>query len=185
MQSRICQHSSSRASPSTPTPRNAARGAFYQPTVAFPLHPASISEDAASLLPSSCAAPWCDSLHSTHAGEAPRTALRARALAGASSLRTTTAQQRIHDGSADQLLALLQTIGELHIALEQERGGASLDMPEEQVVEADRRTASSACCASRRTVECADPAHDRHGRQQTFMFSVGKGILRTSPCFPC
>ncbi|MGO3648658.1 RNB domain-containing ribonuclease [Agrococcus casei] len=150
----------------------------------IPLHPASISEDAASLLPEQLrsALVWQFTLNAR--GEVTETALTRASIRSREQLTYETAQQRIDDGSADESLALLQTIGELRIALEQERGGASLDMPEEQVVEADGRYS-----IERRVLLPAEQWNAQISLMTgmaaaDLMLSVGKGILRTMPAPP-
>ncbi|MFM9662764.1 RNB domain-containing ribonuclease, partial [Streptomyces scabiei] len=46
-------------------------------------------------------------------------------------------QRQIDDGTAEEPLALLRTVGQLRQALEADRGGISLDVPEQEITERD------------------------------------------------
>ncbi|NUU05285.1 RNB domain-containing ribonuclease [Leifsonia sp. C5G2] len=109
----------------------------YAPDGRVPLHPDVIGEDAASLLPDveRSAFVWDIRLgadgHTTGA-----TVSRAR-IRSRRQWDYAEAQAAIDDGSAPEELRLLREVGEARIAYERERGGASLNAPEEEVVVRD------------------------------------------------
>lgn len=105
---------------------------IYAPDARVPLHPPVLSEDAASLLADQerPAFVWRFAL-ADDGSVAETTLVRAR-VRSREQLSYDEAQRRIDAG--DDMLGLLREVGELRIALEQQRGGASLDMPEEEIV---------------------------------------------------
>ncbi|MFE2453226.1 RNB domain-containing ribonuclease [[Kitasatospora] papulosa] len=110
---------------------------LYFPDGRIPLHPPVLSEGAASLLPGETrpAALWridLDTEGRTVATELRRALVRSRAK-----LDYAGVQRRIDAGSAEEPLALLRTIGLLREQQETARGGISLDVPEQEIVERD------------------------------------------------
>lgn len=110
---------------------------LYFPDEKTPLHPPLLSEGAASLLPDVTrpAVLWTIDLDAdgrTGAVDVRRALVRSRAK-----LDYATAQRRIDAGTAEEPLALLKDIGEARERLEVERGGISLNVPEQEIVERD------------------------------------------------
>ncbi|MGW1210316.1 RNB domain-containing ribonuclease [Streptomyces sp. NPDC002499] len=110
---------------------------LYFPDEKVPLHPTVLSEGAASLLPDqTCpAALWTIDLDAdgcTVAVDVRRALVRSRAK-----LDYAGVQRQIDAGTAEKPLALLKVIGGLREALEVERGGISLNVPEQEIVERD------------------------------------------------
>jgi exoribonuclease R len=110
---------------------------LYFPDTRIPLHPAVLSEGAASLLPDQVrpAALWTIDLDAegrTTAAEVRRALVRSRAK-----LDYEGVQRTIDSGTAEEPLALLRVVGELRERLEVERGGISLRVPEQEIVERD------------------------------------------------
>lgn len=105
---------------------------MYAPDGRVPLHPPVVSEGAASLLEGQERGAYVWTMHLDAAGDVTKTTLARARVRSREQLTYETAQQRIDGG--DSMLALLRDVGELRIALEEARDGASLDMPEEQVV---------------------------------------------------
>ncbi|MGW7194941.1 RNB domain-containing ribonuclease [Streptomyces chryseus] len=108
---------------------------LYFPDGKIPLHPPRLSEGAASLLPGqTCPALlWrvdLDALGRTEAVDVRRALVRSRAR-----LDYSGVQQQIDAGTAQEPVALLRDIGRLREALERERGGISLNVPEQEIVE--------------------------------------------------
>jgi exoribonuclease R len=101
------------------------------------LHPPAIGDGAASLLPGQLrgAYVWDFDLDS-HARQRAVTVQRAR-VRSRQQLTYEQAQGAIDDGSASETLNLLKAVGQCRIALERERGGASLNAPEEEIVMRD------------------------------------------------
>ncbi|MFJ8078488.1 RNB domain-containing ribonuclease [Streptomyces sp. NPDC096176] len=109
----------------------------YFPDEKVPLHPPHLSEGAASLLPDQTAPAllWridLDAEGRTVAAHVRRALVRSRAR-----LDYDGAQRRIDSGSAEEPLALLKDIGTLREALEVERGGISLAVPEQEIAQRD------------------------------------------------
>jgi exoribonuclease R len=112
-----------------------ARGeTLYAPTLRTPLHPAVLSEGAASLLPGQVrpALLWEISLDAAGAMTAAKVT-RAR-VRSREKLTYEGVQASLDGGTASESLQLLKAVGELRQAQEVARGGVSLQAPEQQVV---------------------------------------------------
>ncbi|MGW0780782.1 RNB domain-containing ribonuclease [Streptomyces sp. NPDC002913] len=108
---------------------------LYFPDGRIPLHPALLSEGAASLLPGVTrpAALWridLDAEGRTVAVEVRRALVRSRAK-----LDYAGVQRQIDAGTAEEPLALLKVIGTLREQQEIARGGISLNVPEQEIVD--------------------------------------------------
>lgn len=108
---------------------------LYFPDEKVPLHPTSLSEGAASLLPGQdCPAVlWTIDLDGE--GRAVSTDVRRALVRSRAKLDYGGVQQAIDGGTAEEALALLGDIGRLREQLEAERGGISLNVPEQEIVE--------------------------------------------------
>ncbi|MEU6877312.1 RNB domain-containing ribonuclease [Streptomyces sp. NPDC046712] len=108
---------------------------LYFPDEKIPLHPPVLSENAASLLPDQIvpALLWRFDLDA----DGRQVAVDVRRARVRSRLRLdyAGAQQLIDSGKAEEPLALLKTVGTLREAQEAKRGGVSLDLPDQEVVE--------------------------------------------------
>ncbi len=103
----------------------------------IPLHPPVLSEGAASLLPDEVrpALLWTIKVDDTGEGldvQVERALVRSRAQ-----LSYEAVQAEIDAGRASELMGLLQEVGELRLAREAARGGVSLPLPEQELVEED------------------------------------------------
>jgi exoribonuclease R len=111
----------------------------YLPDRRAPLHPPALSEGAASLLPGEDrqALVWTIELD----GDATPTSVRIERAAVRSRARFTydEVQQQLDAGTAEEPFTLLAEIGRLREAAEAGRGGVSLPLPDQQVVEVDGR----------------------------------------------
>ncbi|MFB7013073.1 MULTISPECIES: RNB domain-containing ribonuclease [unclassified Streptomyces] len=110
---------------------------LYFPDGKVPLHPTSLSEGAASLLPGQTrpAALWqidLDAEGAVVATSVHRALVRSRAK-----LDYAGVQRQIDTGTAEEPVALLRDIGRLREEQEVARGGISLNMPEQEVVARD------------------------------------------------
>lgn len=110
---------------------------LYFPDEKVPLHPVLLSEGAASLLPDRArpAVLWTIDLDAdgrTVAVDVRRALVRSRAK-----LDYADVQKRIDDRTAEEPLALLKEVGQARERLEVERGGISLNVPEQEIVERD------------------------------------------------
>ena len=112
---------------------------IYLPDERAPLHPPALSEGAASLLPGEerQALVWTIELD----GEAAPMSVRIERARVRSRARFTyeEVQRAIDGGTADEPLLLLRDVGRLREAAEAARGGVSLPLPDQQVVEVDGR----------------------------------------------
>lgn len=100
-----------------------------------PLHPTVLSEGAASLLPDEVrpALLWTIKVDDTGEGtdvEVERALVRSRAK-----LSYEAVQADLDAGRADEMITLLKEVGELRLAREAARGGVSLPLPEQELVE--------------------------------------------------
>ncbi|MBO1900787.1 RNB domain-containing ribonuclease [Leucobacter weissii] len=109
----------------------------YLPDGAVPLHPRILSEGRASLLPGEDRTAYVWTIALDEAGEQTAVRLERAAIRSRAQLDYPRAQQAIEAGSAEGPLALLREIGELRVERERARGGASLNMPEEEIVRDD------------------------------------------------
>ena len=112
----------------------ATRGmTLYAPDGRTPLHPPVLSEGAASLLPGvdRPAAVWRIVLDER--GEITDVDVRRAQVRSAQRLTYDEVQTAVDDGTASEVLLLLREVGELRQARERERGGVSLNVPEQNV----------------------------------------------------
>ncbi|MEU3503939.1 RNB domain-containing ribonuclease, partial [Streptomyces hundungensis] len=157
---------------------------LYFPDGKTPLHPAVLSEGAASLLPDGVrpALLWCidlDADGATTATDVRRALVRSRAK-----LDYEGVQKQIDAGTAPDSLALLRDIGTLREQQEVARGGISLNVPEQEIVEHDHRYDL--------TYRAPLPADGWNAQISLLtgivgaelMLTYGTGILRTLPSAP-
>ncbi|MFF3657272.1 RNB domain-containing ribonuclease [Streptomyces olivochromogenes] len=157
---------------------------LYFPDEKVPLHPTRLSEGTASLLPDqTCPAVlWTIDLDAdgrTESVDVRRALVRSRAK-----LDYAHVQKSIDDGTAEEPLALLKEIGTLRERLEVERGGISLNVPEQEIVEKD---------GTYELVYRAPLPADAWNAQISLltgmaaadlMLAHGTGVLRTLPAAP-
>jgi exoribonuclease R len=110
---------------------------LYFPDEKVPLHPTRLSEGVASLLPDqTCPAVlWTIDLDAD--GRTQSTDVRRALVRSRAKLDYAHVQERIDAGTAEEAVALLKDIGVLRERLEVERGGISLNVPEQEIVEKD------------------------------------------------
>ncbi|MGP3771883.1 RNB domain-containing ribonuclease [Streptomyces sp. SDT5-1] len=157
---------------------------LYFPDEKVPLHPTVLSEGAASLLPDqTCPAVlWTIDLDAdgrVESTDVDRALVRSRAK-----LDYEGVQKAIDDGTAEEPLALLKDVGTLRERLEIERGGISLDVPEQEIVASDT--------AYELAYRAPLPADSWNAQislltgmaAADLMLVSGTGILRTLPAAP-
>ncbi|MGW6686673.1 RNB domain-containing ribonuclease [Streptomyces sp. NPDC054961] len=157
---------------------------LYFPDEKVPLHPAVLSEGAASLLPDQTrpALLWrldLDAEGRVESADVRRALVRSRAR-----LDYAGVQKAIDGGTAEEAVALLKEVGTLREALEVERGGISLNVPEQEIVE----HGGSYSLAYRAPL----PADGWNAQislmtgmaAAELMLAAGTGILRTLPTAP-
>ncbi|MDO5683017.1 MAG: RNB domain-containing ribonuclease [Propionibacteriaceae bacterium] len=111
-----------------------ARGqTFYAPHRRTPLHPPAISENAASLLPDETRPSllWrlpLDAHGNCAAPHVERAMVRSR-----EQLTYAEVQDQLDNGTASESLQLLREVGLLREQIERERGGVSLNIPEQEI----------------------------------------------------
>jgi exoribonuclease R len=147
----------------------------------IPLHPAILSEDRASLLPDvdRPALVWTFALDS--AGVVTDFRLERALIRSRAQLDYTTTQQTLDRGEEGPA-TLLPVIGALRLEQERHRGGASLNLPDEEVVRVDDGTYA---------IERRSPLPVEEWNAQlslmtgmaaaSLMLDAGVGILRTMP----
>lgn len=108
---------------------------FYAPDGRIPLHPEVISEAAGSLLPDQeCSAFVWDFRLDAAAVVVSVTVQRATVRSRAK-LSYRGVQADLDDGTAGPVLVLLKEVGIKRVEQERQRGGASLNMPEQEIVQ--------------------------------------------------
>jgi exoribonuclease R len=107
---------------------------LYGPDARTPLHPAVLSEAAASLLPDvdRPAAVWHVELDDR--GEIAGARVERALVRSTARLTYEEVQARLDAGDAGEMLELLREVGLLREERERERGGVSLNVPEQDVV---------------------------------------------------
>lgn len=110
---------------------------LYLPDGRSPLHPPALSEDAASLLPDVDRPAYVWDLRLDEAGEVTAAEVYRALVRSRARLDYGGVQADIDAGRATEALALLAEIGPKRMALEIARGGASLPMPEQEIVLGD------------------------------------------------
>jgi exoribonuclease R len=156
---------------------------MYLPDRRAPLHPAAISEGAASLLPDRDRPALLWTIDLDGEGRVVDAGLERAVVRSRRAATYEQAQAEVGPPSAggDGTLELLREVGRLRQALERERGGISLDLPTQEVVRAGRtyRFRSEPMLDAERwnaqisllTGHCA----------AEMMVIAGVGILRTLP----
>ena len=107
---------------------------LYAPHQRTPLHPPELSEDAASLLPDGVRPAVLWRLGLDARGELVSTGVERALVRSRAQLSYREVQEQLDAGTAPEALQLLRTVGQLREAVERERGGVSLRIPEQEVV---------------------------------------------------
>ncbi|MEN2743442.1 RNB domain-containing ribonuclease [Sinomonas halotolerans] len=102
-----------------------------------PLHPEQISDSAGSLLEDQVRGAFVWDFRLDAAGEVAAVGLVRATVRSRAKMAYAQAQEQIEAGTAVEPLLLLAEVGRLRIALERERGGASLNLPDQEIVTAD------------------------------------------------
>ncbi|UEJ83195.1 RNB domain-containing ribonuclease [Brachybacterium halotolerans subsp. kimchii] len=156
----------------------------YLPDRRIPLHPTTISEGAASLLPDQAAPAFVWDLRLDGSGTVTGTSLGRAVVRSREKLAYEAVQDGIDAGDGHPMMLLLQEIGALRTRKEAERGGASLNIPE-QDVEADGDRVHLAW----RSILPIEDANAQISLMTgmaaaDLMIRGGAGILRTMPPAP-
>lgn len=97
------------------------------------LHPTSLSQGAASLLPDQVRPAFCWTLTLDRHGELTDARVERARVRSRAKLDYESVQKQLDDGTADEVLQLLREVGKLRVAEEIDRGGVNLPMPEQVV----------------------------------------------------
>jgi exoribonuclease R len=106
-----------------------------------PLHPPELSEDAASLLADGDRPALLWTIEVDDAGEGTDVRLERAMVRSRAKLSYDGVQADLDAGRADPVFGLLREVGELRLAREQQRGGVSLPLPDQEVSCQDGRWA--------------------------------------------
>ncbi|MFF1740037.1 RNB domain-containing ribonuclease [Streptomyces mirabilis] len=157
---------------------------LYFPDEKVPLHPTRLSEGTASLLPDqTCPAVlWTIDLDAD--GRTERVDVRRALVRSRAKLDYAHVQKWIDEGTAEEPLALLKEIGTRRERLEVERGGISLNVPEQEIIEKDgtyelayRAPLPADAWNAQISLLTGMAAAD-------LMLAYGTGVLRTLPAAP-
>ncbi|WP_399924787.1 RNB domain-containing ribonuclease [Streptomyces kanamyceticus] len=166
---------------------------LYFPYEKVPLHPTALSEGAASLLPGQVCPAVLWTIDLDEDGRAEHTDVRRALVRSRAKLDYEGVQRAIDDGTAEEPVALLRDVGTLRERLEADRGGISLNVPEQEIVERDN---TDDTYDSYNTYELAYraplPADGWNAQislltgmaAAQLMIDSGTGILRTLPTAP-
>ena len=110
---------------------------LYAPDGRIPLHPTVISEGAASLLENQLRGAYVWTFELDAAANVTTVALERARIRSRRQFSYTEVQAQLDSGTADSSLQLLKEVGLKRIELEKQRGGASLNRPDEEVVFAE------------------------------------------------
>ena len=112
----------------------------YAPDTRIPLHPPVLSEGAASLLPGQVRPAYVWDITLGPDGAVREGTVYRAMVRSVERLTYTEVQEQVDSGSAAGTVALLAHVGALRIERELARGGASLPMPEQEVLAHDDGT---------------------------------------------
>ncbi len=107
---------------------------LYLPDGTVPLHPTILSEDRASLLPRVDRTAYVWTVELDAAGGAAGARVERAVIRSRARLDYPAAQRDVDAGSAEGPLALLPEVGRVRLEQERLRGGASLNLPDEEIV---------------------------------------------------
>ncbi|MFJ6137925.1 RNB domain-containing ribonuclease [Kitasatospora sp. NPDC092286] len=157
---------------------------LYFPDHPVPLHPARLSEDAASLLPGETRPALLWQLDLDADGALVLADLRRALVRSRRRLDYAGVQRALDAGGADEQLALLATVGRLREERERARGGISLPVPEQEIEETPRGYLLG--------YRAPTPAEGWNAQislltglaAADLMLDAGVGLLRTLPAAP-
>lgn len=160
---------------------NARGETLYAPTRRTPLHPATLSEGATSLLPGQVRPALVWELRLDADGGTVDTRVERALVRSTAKLSYAGAQADLDAGRADEQVQLLRTVGLLRQEVEVARGGVSLSVPEQEVRASDSRWTLA--------FRAPLPVEDWNAQLSlatgmaaaALMLEAGVGILRTLP----
>ncbi|MBN9150807.1 MAG: RNB domain-containing ribonuclease [Micrococcales bacterium] len=154
---------------------------LYPPDGRIPLHPLVLSESAASLLPGETRGAYVWTFDLDADARVTATTLKRTRVRSRARFDYPQVQAQIDSGTAPESVLLLKEIGRALVALERERGGASLGRPDQEIHEENGRYV----LVRRQPVEAenwnAQISLMTGMAAATIMIVGGVGILRTMP----
>lgn len=108
---------------------------FYAPDGRIPLHPEVISEGAGSLLAGQLCGAYVWDFTLDNAAQVTTVAVQRATIRSRAKLDYKGAQADLDAGTANPVLQLLKEVGLKRVELERRRDGASLNMPEQEIVQ--------------------------------------------------
>ena len=108
---------------------------YYGADSKVPLHPTVLSEGAASLLPDQVRPALLWTIQVDDVGEGIDVQVERALVKSRAKLSYEGVQAELDAGTASELVGLLKEVGELRLAREAARGGVSLPLPEQELVE--------------------------------------------------
>lgn len=108
---------------------------FYAPDGRIPLHPEVISEGAGSLLAGQLCSAFVWDFQLDQAARVTSVSVQRARVRSRAKLSYKGAQAELDAGTASPVLQLLKEVGLKRVELERERDGASLNMPEQEIVQ--------------------------------------------------
>ena len=108
---------------------------FYAPDGRIPLHPEVISEGAGSLLAGQLCSAFVWDFQLDASAQVTSVSIRRARVRSRAKLSYKGAQAALDAGTASPVLRLLKEVGLKRVELERERDGASLNMPEQEIVQ--------------------------------------------------
>nr|WP_138442676.1 RNB domain-containing ribonuclease [Sinomonas susongensis] len=155
---------------------------IYAPDEKVPLHPDDITDNVGSLLADSVRGAFVWDFRLDANGEVTDVGLQRARVRSRARLAYAEVQEQIDAGSATDSLMLLREVGLKRVELERRRGGASLNLPEQEIVPTDdggyRIKASSAHPVEDWNAQISLMAGMAAAR---LMMDGRVGILRTMP----
>lgn len=103
----------------------------------IPLHPKVISEGAGSLLPDQVRPALVWKIRVDASGEGTEVTVERALVKSRAKLSYAAVQADLDAGTADEMFTILRELGELRLAREAARGGVSLPLPEQEIVDDD------------------------------------------------
>lgn len=155
---------------------------FYAPDGRIPLHPEVISEQAGSLLAEQLCSAFVWDFGLDDAAEVTMASVRRAAIRSRAKLNYRGVQADIDGGTAGPVLQLLKEVGLKRVELERQRGGASLNMPEQEIVQTSDGGYRIAAAPQLPVEDWNAQISLMTGMEAARLMLAGKvGILRTMP----
>ncbi|MEA5453179.1 RNB domain-containing ribonuclease [Sinomonas sp. JGH33] len=155
---------------------------IYAADAKVPLHPQDITDDAGSLLADTVRGAFVWDFRLDADGDVTDVGLARARIRSRAKLNYAEVQAQIDAGTAVEPLMLLKEVGLKRVALERARGGASLNLPEQEIVPTDEGGYRIEAAAQRPVEDWNAQISLMTGMAAAkLMMDGGIGILRTMP----